>query len=153
MTDAGRNIELLFASESIRNTIALYGIGADNFNDPEILGPLFTDDAIWSCKGFGAFKGRRDIEKGLSEIAKTRVLWSFHVMANPHIKVSSDKRSAQANWALWELSSYREESSQSRDSIMAGFYRAQFQKIDDSWLICKMELEIIVNSPYPAGFK
>jgi hypothetical protein len=46
--------------EAIRGLIGRYAIGADRKNDPVIMGPLFADDGVWECEGFGRFEGPRD---------------------------------------------------------------------------------------------
>lgn len=145
-------IQRLYAFESIRNIIALYGLGADRKNDPDILGPLFAKDAVWRCEGFGEFNGRKAIKTALQSIAETRILWSFHAMATPWIDVCEKNRTATAKWALWELSKVADDRGQAQDSIMAGFYDTCLVNQEGHWLISTMNLRISLQSPYPAEF-
>ena len=67
MTDLSLQIEWLIAKEKIRDVIAKYAKGGDEYNDPEVFKDLFTEDAVWECEGFGRFEGKGQI---LSELAR-----------------------------------------------------------------------------------
>ncbi|SFM26960.1 nuclear transport factor 2 family protein [Marinobacter zhejiangensis] len=151
MSSTTANFERLYSFEEIRNLIAKYGFGADRMNDPEVLGPLFSEEAVWRCHGFGEFHGRSGIQAGLRGIAEKKILWSFHAMATPFIQISEDNRVAEAKWALWELSTINE-SSGNHDSIMAGVYEAALSRINKTWLIDRLDLTIFLQSQYPNRF-
>ena len=145
-------IRRLYSFEAIRNLIARYGLGADQLNDPDILGPLFAKDAVWRCEGFGEFKGRKAIRQALRSIAETRILWSFHAMATPWISIGENNLTATAKWPLWELSTVAADSGHAQDSIMAGFYDTRLVRQGKRWRIQHMDLKITLQSPYPAPF-
>lgn len=144
-------INKLISAEEIRNMIARYGIGADQKNSPRILKPLFAEDAVWSCEGFGEFTGNDTIASALSKIAKEKIIWSFHAMANPWIKVAADNKRAKAEWALWELSTVRSDG-RAIDTIMAGFYEASLIHNNGTWLFHRLKLDLKVQSDYSRGF-
>lgn len=144
-------IRKLYSAEEIRNMIARYGIGADQKNSVRILKPLFAKDAIWSCQGFGEFTGNENIASALSKIAKEKIIWSFHVMANPWIKVVADNKRANAEWALWEISTVKSDG-RPVDTIMAGFYKASLINCNGTWLFHRVKLDLKVQSDYSRGF-
>ena len=43
--------------EAIKGLITTYAQGADRNNDPAILAPLYTEDAVWEAEGFGRHEG------------------------------------------------------------------------------------------------
>jgi len=88
--------------EAINRLIVDYARGADQGNDPELLTPLFTEDAIWEAKGFGRWEGRDKVIGFLKAIAGEKVWWSLHFMISPKIDIAPDGKSATLIWYLWE---------------------------------------------------
>ena len=75
--------------EEIERLIVSYARGCDRGNDPEIIGPLFTEDGTWECKGFGKYIGRDKLAKGLYGIAGKKIWWSLHYMISPLIDIDT----------------------------------------------------------------
>jgi hypothetical protein len=93
----------LVAREHIRDVIARYARAGDANNDPEAMGRLFTEDAVWEAEGFGRFEGSAAIRRELAQIGRDRILWSLHFPVSPLIEVDDDHETATAFWWLWEL--------------------------------------------------
>ena len=80
--------------EAIKSMITTYARGADRNNDPEILAPLYTEDAIWEAEGFGRHEGIAAISREMAKVGRETILWSLHYMVSPDIKIANDGRSA-----------------------------------------------------------
>lgn len=122
------------AHEAIRQVIARYAIGADRKNDPDILGPLFSDLAVWEAEGIARFEGRRAIADGLAGLARDFVTWSIHYMVSPLIRVAEDAGAAHCRWYLWELCTLRQADGEPADSWYGGWYDSRLSRIEDRWL-------------------
>ena len=73
-----QKVAWLVALEEIRRVIALYAKAGDDNNNPDLLAPLFDDEARWCCDGFGEFFGRDNITRELAAVGRERILWSLH---------------------------------------------------------------------------
>lgn len=132
--------------EAIRNLIGRYAIGADRKNDPAIMGPLFAEDGVWECEGFGRFEGRETIARTLSETAQKQILWTLHYMVSPTIEVNGD--SAQGSWYLWELATVAVADGEPRSVWCGGTYDATFTCRDGRWYFHHVRLNIRLSTPF-----
>lgn len=128
------------ACEAIRKLIATYAIGADRRNDPAIMGPLFSADAVWELVGVAHLVGRGAIEAGLSRLARDYVTWSLHYMVSPLIEVDEVARSATCRWYLWELATMKQESGGAADTWYGGWYDSRLSLHDGAWLFDRVRL-------------
>ena len=142
----------LEAIEDIRTVIGTYAYGGDRKNDPKILGPLFTEDAVWEAEGFGRYEGRKNIVEGLSEIAREKVLWSLHFPASPMITVDVQGDKATVYWWLWELSTLRTDDGGEESAFMGGTYDASLIKAGDQWLFTHVNLKMQTITPFKDGW-
>ena len=88
--------------EAIRNLIVDYARACDQGNDPKLLDPLFTEDAVWECGGFGRYEGRARLCSALQGIAGEKIWWSLHYMISPRIEIDANNNRATVFWYLWE---------------------------------------------------
>ena len=116
----------LEACEAIRKLIATYAVGADRKNDPAILGPLFSADAVWEADGVAHLVGRDAIAAGLSRLANEFVTWSLHYMVSPLIDVDDTVLSAHCRWYLWELCTMNQGAGHAADTWYGGWYDSNF---------------------------
>lgn len=128
--------------EAIRAMVARYAIGADRRNDPEIMGPLFADDAVWEAEGFARHVGREAIAKGLAAIAADRILWTIHYMVSPLIELGADGAGARCRWHLWELATMRCEDDAVSDNWLGGWYDARLTKAVEGWFFTSVVLDV-----------
>ncbi len=128
--------------EAIRAMVARYAIGADRRNDPEIMGPLFSEDAVWESEGFSRYVGRSAIAEGLAAIAAERVLWTIHYMVSPLIELDMDGAGARCRWHLWELATMRGEDGAVSDNWFGGWYDARLARTDDGWCFTSVLLDV-----------
>ena len=140
-TDIDLRLRRMEAFEAIRQLIATYAIGADRKNDPEILGPLFSEQAIWEADGIAHLVGRDAIATGLAGLANDFVTWSLHYMISPHITVDEAAEKAVCRWYLWELCTMKQESGASAGTWYGGWYDSRLGLHDGTWLFDWVRLE------------
>ena len=148
---AGDALELrlrrLEAAEAIRKLIASYAVGADRKNDPAIMGPLFSADALWELEGVAHLEGRAAIAEGLSQLATDFVTWSLHYMVSPLIEVDDQAQSATCRWYLWELATMQQDDGQAADTWYGGWYDSRLSLHDGQWLFDWVRLDPRIASP------
>lgn len=139
------------AIEAIRQLIGLYALAGDRKNDRVMFSGMFTDDAMWSCEGFGRFEGKPAILEALSDIAASRILWSLHFPASPLITIDDGLESASVFWWLWELSTMRDETGD-QSSFMGGTYEAACVRVGNRWMFRKVVLSLQTITPFRDGW-
>lgn len=142
-----RRIEQLEDIETIRRLVARYALGADRQNDPEIMGPMFSDDAIWEAAGFGRYVGAQNIASGLADIARKTIRWSLHYMVSPLIELSEEPGRATCHWYLWELARVAQGDGEPRAHWIGGWYESQLVKRLDAWKFQHVVLHPKLISP------
>lgn len=130
----------LEACEAIRKLIALYAIGADRKNDPAVLAPLFSADAVWEADGVAHLTGCQAISRGLSDLANQFVTWSLHYMVSPLIDIEDDALSARCRWYLWELCTMNQNGT-AADTWYGGWYDSKLSVHDGVWLFDWVRLD------------
>ncbi|MEM7541438.1 MAG: nuclear transport factor 2 family protein [Pseudomonadota bacterium] len=140
----------LVANEKIRNVIARYAKAGDDFNDPDEMGKIFTEDAVWEAIGFGRFEGRDSIVAELATIGKEKIIWSLHFPATPIIDLNASLDAAKVSWWLWELMTMREEQGD-QNRWMGATYDADFVRAADAWRIKHLTLNIQKMVPFEEG--
>lgn len=147
-----RRIEQLEDIEAIRRMVARYALGADRKNDPEILGPMFTKNAIWEAAGFGHFVGAENIALGLSDIARKTIRWSLHYMVSPLIELHEDPSKASCHWYLWELARVVKDEATPQAHWIGGWYESELAKNDGIWKFQHVVLHSKLLSPLDADW-
>lgn len=136
-----RRLRQLEAYEAIRQLIARYAVGADRKNDPELLGPLFSVDAVWEADGITRLEGREAIAAGLSGLANEFVTWSLHYMVSPLIAVDAQVQTATCRWYLWELCTMKQDGAAPADTWYGGWYDSRLSLHGDAWLFDWVRLD------------
>ncbi|RLA54194.1 MAG: hypothetical protein DRR42_02645 [Gammaproteobacteria bacterium] len=83
MTDLESKVQRLLDIEEVKTLIATYARSADQRNDPVIIGPFFSEDAVWECDSFGRYEGRDVIANSPGEIGQKDITWTLHYMISP----------------------------------------------------------------------
>ena len=139
--------------EAIRELIVAYARGCDRGNDPAMIGPLFTEDGVWECEGFGRYEGRANVAAGLEGIAGEKIWWSLHYMISPHIEITTNGDAANVFWYLWESATVPNAASNSPEPHwIGGTYDVVAVKQDGAWLMRSMKLNLDMVSPYAYGW-
>ena len=119
--------------EAIKSLVTTYARGADRNNDPAILAPLYTEDAVWEAEGFGRHEGIEAIAREMAEVGRETILWSLHYMVSPEIRIADDGKSAECFWYLWELAKMPGKDGQPEDNVIGGWYETKLVKTDGGW--------------------
>lgn len=145
--DIEQRLRRIEACEDIRRLVATYAVGADRKNDPEVLGPLFSDHAEWILEDVAHFNGRAAIQAGLSELARSFVTWSMHYMISPLIEVAAEGTHATCRWYLWELATMRQADGSPADTWYGGWYDSELSVHAGAWLFDRVRLVPRIASP------
>jgi ketosteroid isomerase-like protein len=139
--------------EAIKSMITTYARGADRNNDPELLAPLYTEDAVWEAEGFGRHEGIAAISREMAKVGRETILWSLHYMISPDIRVADDGRSAECFWYLWELAKMPGENGEPEDSVIGGWYETELVKTDAGWKFKHVKLNLKLICPVHESWK
>ncbi|WP_416046748.1 nuclear transport factor 2 family protein [Cupriavidus basilensis] len=126
-------VRRLEAIEAIGQVVGQYARGADRRNDPEIMGPLFLDDAVWEAEGFGRCEGRDAIVAHLARIGAEQIVWSLHYMVTPLVTLEENLMQARCRWYLWELAQFAGEGGQPASHWIGGWYDSVLSWSGEAW--------------------
>ncbi|MEX1146796.1 MAG: nuclear transport factor 2 family protein, partial [Sphingomonadales bacterium] len=128
--------------------------GADHGCDPEILRPIFTDDAVFEVGDFGTYKGGDEIARSMHANNKTGFYWTLHYLVSREIHVADGGREATAFYYLWEPAASPREGEPDQAYWIGGWYNAKLRKGDDGeWRYSHLALTLKLLSPYGEGWK
>jgi len=153
MESLEQKVQRLLDIEEVKNMIATYARGADRNNDPEIMGPLFSPDAMWECEGFGRHEGRDEIARALGETGQNDITWTLHYMISPTVQINPDASTGIAHYYLWELANMRGESGNIEACWAGGTYDVELIKLEERWYFHRMRLNLKLVTPYDKGWK
>lgn len=143
-----QRLRRLEARESIRECIHLYALAGDRKNDSATLEHVFTADAVYELVGMGNFEGRNAILKGLSEIAESAVLWSFHLPGGPLIRLADDLQSAKVFWWVWCPAKVRNDDGSVTPAWGAVHYNGELVDDGGAWKFRRLLLETRMRVPF-----
>lgn len=146
-----RRLERLEAGEALRQLVARYAHAADRRNDPVMMSAIYTDDVVWSAKGFGTYSGKQAVTSYVAKLAQESIVWTTHYMVSPTFSLNEETTRADCHWYLFEMALIRSEGAPLSHWIAAD-YVAEAVRGDDGWRFCKVELRPKTISPYREGW-
>jgi len=142
-----QRIQQLEDIEAIRKLKALYCAACDDDHNPEKLGALFAEDAVWEASSMGRAEGRRAIQKMLGDLGRSGVIRnSAHNVFNPIIEVDGD--TATGHWRLLMLYTGIYPDGSLHHSRIIGWYREHYARIDGRWQYTSLYCEVEEAAPY-----
>jgi hypothetical protein len=147
-----QRIKRLEDIEAIRLLVGRYAHGADRNNDPQIMGALLADDAVWEAPGFGRYEGRDEITRQLARIGREEILWSLHYMVSPVIEVAPSGQSSRCHWYLWELAKMPGGDG-AQSHWIGGCYHSELIETAAGWRFSHVLLNLKLNSRYSEGWQ
>jgi len=138
----------LEAYEAIRQCIYSYALAGDRGNDRALVERLFAEDASYEAVGMGRFVGRKQIVEGLSEIASSVVLWSFHAPGGPLIDLADDVKTAKAFWWVWVPAALKGDDGKTTPLWGAGHYNADLAVDGGVWRFKRVLFETKLRTPF-----
>ncbi|HKZ79387.1 MAG TPA: nuclear transport factor 2 family protein [Pyrinomonadaceae bacterium] len=146
-------IQRLEDIEAIKYLLIRYAQGSDKHNDPDIMVPLFTEDAVFDIgSGYGTYVGHETIRKFL-EGAPNIIKWSLHYMISPLIEVADDGQTAKVFCYLWELANMPNSKGELEPVLIGGTYNNDAVKLPNGeWKFSVVRLRMEIMSPYYEGW-
>ncbi len=145
--DLEKRIQRLEDIEAIKNLKSLYCQYCDDNYNPEKLGELFTEDAVWDGGAeWGAYHGKGAIKEALKKFAEG-ILWAVHYVAAPHIEVKGDV--AYGGWYGLGFGVLRKNN---QAYITSAFYNDEYKKIGGRWYMRVVKIKRNFLSPYEEGW-
>ena len=142
--DLAKRIERLESIEAIKKLKHVYMHYCDLGYPPEKLGPLFTDDAIWTSKNFGHHVGRPAIEAFFGGVS-AQIVFAAHLAMNFIIDVDGDKGTGK--WRIL-MPCTMAEAGQSISRWMLGDYVEEYVRLKGVWLFSKIDYVNNFNVPF-----
>lgn len=143
--DLERRVQVLEDVEAIKQLKARYCLACDDNFNVNALMDLFAEDAIWEGDNLGLHQGReaiRDFYRGITSL----LTFAIHYVTNPVIDVEGDR--ARGSWYLLEPGTRRNEEA----LWIVGRYDDEYARIDGRWLFKRVNLKILIRSPYEDGW-
>ncbi|MEM7003505.1 MAG: nuclear transport factor 2 family protein [Pseudomonadota bacterium] len=133
--------------EAIRQLKYRYCQACDDDHNPERLGPLFSEDAVWEASSMGRYEGRTAIQAALGALGKSgRIRNSAHNAINPIIQVEGDL--ARGEWRLIMLYTGVHPNGELHFSRIIGWYKETYAKLDGRWHITSLYCQVEESAPY-----
>ncbi len=152
-TDLEARIQRLEDIEAIKKVITRFARGADHGCDPDILRPLFTDDAVFEVGQFGTYTGGDEIARSMHANNKTGFYWTLHYLISPEIEISEDGKTATAFYYLWEPAATPQKDKPDQAFWIGGWYNASLAKESGGWKYRHLALTLKLLSSYDEGWK
>jgi SnoaL-like domain len=138
-----RRLEDLEAIKQLKHRYATY---CDDGYPPDLLAPLFTENAIWDGHALGRFEGREAIRAFFAGCSKT-VTFAVHHVTNPVIAVDGDR--ATGDWVLWQPIVFARGN---RAAWLAARYHDRYRRVGNEWRFEHVDVDVKALSPYESGF-
>lgn len=140
--------------EKIKVLIAGFARGADANCDPELLRPLFTDDAVFDVGQFGRLEGGDHIVEQMHSNVDVGFNSTLHFLVSPTIDMHVDLLSAKCFYYLWETASHTTQAGQDVAYWIGGWYDADVVKDEHgSWRFKHLALSLKLLSPNTDGWE
>ena len=146
-------IQRLEDKQALENLLVVYAQGSDKQNDPDIMVPLFTEDAVFDIgSGYGTYVGHAAIRKFL-EGAPDIIKWSLHYMISPRIDIGADGRTAKVFCYLWEIANMQNRNGDLEPVLIGGTYHNDAVKLaNGEWKFSHVRLRMEIMSPFYQGW-
>ena len=140
------NVQRLIDIEDIKILKRTYAKHCDDNYNPEKLGPLFAEDAIWDFGDLGYAEGREEI-KAFFANSPNLVKFAVHYTVNPIIEIDGDE--ATGEWLLWQPMVMK---GNDQALWLCARYEDTYVRQDGKWLFKHVVIHTRALSPYEAGF-
>lgn len=133
--------------EAIKVLKAQYCAACDSDHDPELVGALFVEDAVWEASGIIRAEGRPAIKQYMADLRATgRIRNSAHNVFNPQIEVNGD--TATGHWRLLMLYTANIAPGTVQHQRIIGWYRERYVRSNGQWRYASLYCEVEESSAY-----
>ena len=141
-----RRIQKIEDIQAIKDLKARYATACDDFYNPEKMGEIFSEDAVWDGGDFGRFVGRKAIQKFFAEVSED-IDFAVHYFVQPQIELADDGLTAEASWYLWQACTIKKEG-----IWLSALEHDKYRKEDGRWWQTEMVLAPFFVAPYEQGW-
>ena len=134
-------IDRLESIEEIKKLKHIYMDYCDQGYPPAKLGPLFTDDAVWTSEIFGRYEGRAAIEEFFGGVSG-EIVFAAHLALNGIVDVDGDNATGQ--WRLLMPCTLLEDG-EKVSSWMLGEYEEAYERHGGKWYFSKVDVFMNFN--------
>jgi len=145
LEDLERRIQVLEDLEEIKRLKVRFAKYCDDNYNPEKLGELFTEDAVWGGQSSEEFRGKKAIIEHFVEVSRNATFTCHRVVA-PDITVEGDN--AHGTWygmATGILSN-------GKGFWSSCLYQDEYKKVNGKWLMSNVQVSLFYRSPYEGGW-
>lgn len=136
-----KTVARLEAIEDIKRLKHTYMEYCDQGYPPAKLGPLFTDDAVWTSEIFGRYEGRAAIETFFGGVSAD-IVFAAHLALNGIIDVDGDR--ARGQWRLLMPCTLSEDGAKV-SRWMLGEYDETYERHGGKWYFSKIDVFMNFN--------
>ena len=133
---------------AIERLVRTYADVCDLGYDPELLAPLFAEDAVWASTSengtsdFGVYTGKVAIRAFFAGVS-SQIVFAHHIVMSPEIEVLVPHESAIGRWntiVAMKLvdDSYREHDDEAK--LMTAVYTHQYRCTNSVWQISRLDV-------------
>lgn len=130
-----KRVDRLESIEAIKMLKHRYMTYCDFGYAPDKLGPLFTDDAVWSSKEFGVHLGRRAIETFFAGVS-SQIVFAAHLAMNFIIDVDGDRGTGK--WRILMPCTFME-GGKKVSRWLLGDYDEDYVRVQGVWLFKRLD--------------
>jgi len=142
-----KRIQTIEDIQAIKDLKALYANICDDCYNPERMGQVFTEDAVWDGgEDFGRYEGLPAIRSFFQNVAKD-IDFAVHYFVQPKIEMADDGVSAKATWYLWQAFTMK-----GQGLWLSALEHDTYIKKDGRWWQNGMVLETFFLTPYEEGW-
>lgn len=139
--DLARRIDRLESIEAIRTLKHRYMTYCDLGYPPDQLGPLFTEDAVWTSKDFGHHAGRPAIEAFFAGVS-SQIVFAAHLAMNGIVEVDGDR--GAGTWRIL-MPCTIVDGGRKTSRWLLGDYVEEYVRRNGTWLFRKIDYVMNYN--------
>ena len=146
LEDMERRLKVLEDVEAIKRLKARYCAHCDDNYNPDALGELFVEDAVWDGGDLGRNEGREAIRTFFARASKRRP-FAIHMVMNPIIEVNGD--TATGIWYLFQPNTLAEGN---RAVWGSARYDEEYVRVDGEWKFKNLRVTSFFWTPFDEGW-
>jgi hypothetical protein len=123
------------------------GLCDAQYDDPDGLAALFTDDAVWDGgSDFGVHQGKQAIRAFFTGVSK-QIAFALHYMVGHAIDIAPSGHEASGTCYLWMPATMN-----GRAVWLAATYNNRYRKVGGQWLFSQVKVNVAFMTPYETGW-
>jgi ketosteroid isomerase-like protein len=146
-SDPSLLLQVLKDRAEIERLVRTYADICDEDYDPERLGQLFTEDAVWAASSesgtsdFGVYEGRDAIKEFFAGVS-AQIVFAHHIVMSPEIDVDVPGESATGRWNTMVWMSLRDDplGRDGESKLISSVYRHRYRHTQDGWRIAHLHV-------------